>query len=187
MKLLTVIPASAAYGEPARTQGTKVVDQEGNEIEGVTRIELVAEVDDVWRATIACCAQVKGPIYAETKVIDVTNLSDAAQRQMREQKASLESSIAIIEKLDTATEDNPVIARARAEIERLSTALQQIGEASTKLSPAKRLALKLGKDRLEHFHAVEEARLNADIANAGLKWKPTAWYRRVWRRVRDAL
>jgi hypothetical protein len=135
MKLLTVIPAGAAYGEPARTKGTKVVDQEGNEIEGVTRIELVAEFDDVWRATITCNAQVGGPIYAETEVIDVTNLSSD----------------------------------------------------SVEYSPAKRLALKLGKDRLEHFHAVEEARLNADIANAGLKWKPTAWYRRVWRRVRDAL
>lgn len=39
------------------THGTKVL-VDGVEMKGVTRVELVANVDDVWRARIECYAQV---------------------------------------------------------------------------------------------------------------------------------
>lgn len=41
------------------SHGTKVLLDDGSELQGVTRIELVAEVnDDVWRARIDCTARV---------------------------------------------------------------------------------------------------------------------------------
>jgi len=52
-KLVRIVPVSAGDDRPNPTQGTAVYvgDQE---ITGVTRIELVCEVNNVWRAKIEC-------------------------------------------------------------------------------------------------------------------------------------
>lgn len=47
-----------------RTQGTKVFVG-GQQLSGVYRIELVGEVDDVWRARIWCHAQVQTDLLSE--------------------------------------------------------------------------------------------------------------------------
>lgn len=54
--LARIIPNEASGDELSRTQGTKVMvgDQP---LRGVTKITLVAGVDDVWRATIECMVQ----------------------------------------------------------------------------------------------------------------------------------
>ena len=45
--------------------GTKVYDADGNEIGGVTKIELIAEVNQPWRAVITCDAVLAGELMAE--------------------------------------------------------------------------------------------------------------------------
>lgn len=53
-----IVGVPAEPGEPQRTQGTKVLLPSGEELKGVHRIVLVAEVNDLWRAEIHCHAQV---------------------------------------------------------------------------------------------------------------------------------
>lgn len=72
MRLLKIIPIKADPGEPTRTRGTKVVTEDGREVEGVTKIELVAECNDVWRARIDCLVQVDGEIQVEVLKSDLT-------------------------------------------------------------------------------------------------------------------
>lgn len=50
------------------TQGTKVLGPGGVAIDGVKRIELVAEVDDVWRAKIDCMVSVPHPFRVDANV-----------------------------------------------------------------------------------------------------------------------
>lgn len=52
--LITIIPPKAKPGFPAATMGTKVLGPDGVAIGGITRIELIGEVNDVWRARIDC-------------------------------------------------------------------------------------------------------------------------------------
>ncbi|WQI19770.1 hypothetical protein U2S91_16705 [Stenotrophomonas maltophilia] len=59
MGIVTIIPPPVDDGSGlTRTQGTKVL-VDGQELKGVTKVELVASVDDVWRARIECVAQVQ--------------------------------------------------------------------------------------------------------------------------------
>lgn len=59
MGILTIIPPPAEECSGlTRTQGTKLL-VDGQELKGVTRVVLVAEVGDVWRARIECMAHVQ--------------------------------------------------------------------------------------------------------------------------------
>lgn len=59
MGIVTIIPPPVDDGSGlTRTQGTKVL-VDGQELKGVTRVELVASGDDVWRARIECMAHVQ--------------------------------------------------------------------------------------------------------------------------------
>lgn len=59
MGIVTIIPPPMDDRSGlTRTQGTKVL-VDGEELKGVTRVELFAGVDDVWRARIECVAQVQ--------------------------------------------------------------------------------------------------------------------------------
>lgn len=59
MGTVTIVPAVPDEGSGlTRTQGTKVL-VDGHELKGVTRVVLVAEVGDVWRAHIECYAQMQ--------------------------------------------------------------------------------------------------------------------------------
>ncbi|WP_414486039.1 hypothetical protein [Stenotrophomonas maltophilia] len=59
MGIVTIIPPPVDDGSGlTRTQGTKVL-VDGQELKGVTKVELVASVDDVWRARIECVAKVQ--------------------------------------------------------------------------------------------------------------------------------
>lgn len=55
---LKVVPCPGS----AKTQGTLVVGPDGKEIGGITRIELVAEMNDLWRARIDCMVSIEGEI-----------------------------------------------------------------------------------------------------------------------------
>lgn len=49
---VTVVPPEAEEGHSAKTQGTKVLLADGTELGLVTRIELSADINDLWRGTI---------------------------------------------------------------------------------------------------------------------------------------
>jgi hypothetical protein len=49
-KTIRIIPPAPTETGLTRSQGTRVVTGSGDEIEGVTRIELTAQVNDLWRA-----------------------------------------------------------------------------------------------------------------------------------------
>lgn len=59
LNIVTVVPpACDARTGTCRATGTKVLLRDGSELQGVTRIELVAEVGELWRARIDCVATV---------------------------------------------------------------------------------------------------------------------------------
>jgi len=59
MGIVTIIPPPMDDRSGlTRTEGTKVL-VDGQELKGVTKVELVAGVDDVWRARIECFAQMQ--------------------------------------------------------------------------------------------------------------------------------
>lgn len=59
MGIVTIIPPPVDDGSGlTRTHGTKVL-VDGQELKGVTKVELVGSVDDVWRARIECFAQMQ--------------------------------------------------------------------------------------------------------------------------------
>lgn len=59
MGTVTIVPAPVDERTGTTlTRGTKVL-VDGVALKGVTRVELVAEVDDVWRARIECYAQMQ--------------------------------------------------------------------------------------------------------------------------------
>lgn len=51
-------PEQGKPGMPTLTQGTRVCTHDGQPIGGITRIELIAEPQDVWRARIDCHVEV---------------------------------------------------------------------------------------------------------------------------------
>jgi hypothetical protein len=53
-----IVPSAPCSLGVSKTQGTQVLMPDGTPIPRVHRIELVADVDDVWRATIHCYVQV---------------------------------------------------------------------------------------------------------------------------------
>lgn len=68
MMLAKIVPAEQQTRDsPSPTRGTRVVLPSGEHLPGVTRIELVADVDDVWRATITCMVE-PSPIHANCVV-----------------------------------------------------------------------------------------------------------------------
>ena len=77
MRLLKIIPIKADPGEPTLTRGTKVVTEDGCEVGGVTRIELAAECNDVWRARIDCMIQVDGEIQVEVMESDPAQIRES--------------------------------------------------------------------------------------------------------------
>jgi len=61
--IVIVQPAPADSGAvPAH--GTKVLTQDGREIDGITAVTLHAEVGDIWRATIECYPHVSESMVA---------------------------------------------------------------------------------------------------------------------------
>lgn len=55
---------------PSKTQGTEVYCGDAK-LGGVTKIELVAETNDVWRAVIHCHVIVKGDVSAIADIIPI--------------------------------------------------------------------------------------------------------------------
>lgn len=51
---VSIVPPVTTPGLPTVARGTKVISSDGGEIHGVTKIELIATPDDVWRARIEC-------------------------------------------------------------------------------------------------------------------------------------
>lgn len=75
MGIVTIIPPPADEGRGfTRTQGTKVL-VDGQELKGVTRVVLVAEVGDVWRARIECMAHVQAMPGMWVEVHEATQLT----------------------------------------------------------------------------------------------------------------
>lgn len=68
MALIRIIPAIDTHGEVTPTQGTKVFLGD-TEITGIYRIEVTADINDVWRAVIHCHCHVEG-ITAEAEFVD---------------------------------------------------------------------------------------------------------------------
>lgn len=69
--------AKIQFGDQAglgltKTQGTKVILEDGSELEGIRKIVLTAEVNDFWRADITCGVNLTGQVGA---VVDVTSLA----------------------------------------------------------------------------------------------------------------
>ncbi|MCU1054182.1 hypothetical protein JAK47_06490 [Stenotrophomonas maltophilia] len=59
MGIVTIVPPPVDERSGlTRAQGTRVL-VDGQELKGVTKVELVASVDDVWRARIECMAHVR--------------------------------------------------------------------------------------------------------------------------------
>jgi len=56
--IITVVPPVTKPGMPTLTQGTQVLLPDGAKVAGVTRIELIAEVNGLWRARIDCAVNV---------------------------------------------------------------------------------------------------------------------------------
>jgi hypothetical protein len=57
MAILRVVPAEPRDGKgPHRCQGTKLFVG-GQELTGVTSVELVAQVNEVWRAKVECMVE----------------------------------------------------------------------------------------------------------------------------------
>ena len=52
-KYLRIVPAIQSDDQPTPTMGTKVFVG-GQELAGITKIEMVCGLDDVWRAVIHC-------------------------------------------------------------------------------------------------------------------------------------
>lgn len=52
-------------------RGTKVVTEDGHEITGVTKVTLIAEAGDVWRAVIECVPHLSGDLIASLPGLDV--------------------------------------------------------------------------------------------------------------------
>lgn len=58
--IATIVPPELGDGEwYAKTQGTKVVLEDGSVLSGVTKITLVAVTDDIWRAVIECNVKIQ--------------------------------------------------------------------------------------------------------------------------------
>lgn len=53
-ELATIVPMTGPEGSPTMARGTRVMLADGSELKGVTRIELIAEVDSYWKVRIDC-------------------------------------------------------------------------------------------------------------------------------------
>ena len=63
-----IFPGLDANGEPQlSTMGTRVMLAPDIQLRGITRIELLAEVDGLWRATIECDVRLQ-PIKARVQL-----------------------------------------------------------------------------------------------------------------------
>lgn len=69
--LMKIVPGMSEDGKPTLTHGTRVVLPDGTEVQGVTHIELVAHVNDVWRAKIECIVQPPESIDVLAEVVEV--------------------------------------------------------------------------------------------------------------------
>jgi len=57
--LATIIPPATPADGYTRTQGTRVQLSDGSFLSGIKRIEIVAEVNGIWRARIDCMVNVQ--------------------------------------------------------------------------------------------------------------------------------
>ena len=83
LKVVTIKPGPASGGGMAHhTKGTKVILSDGSELSGVTRINLHAEPNDIWKAVIEVYPEAVQVVSAEatTCVVEVTALSDEQRR-----------------------------------------------------------------------------------------------------------
>ena len=65
MKVLRVVPPPAKPGQAVTAQGTQVLGADGQQLPGVTKVELVVETGGLWMARIHCLVAVEGEIVAE--------------------------------------------------------------------------------------------------------------------------
>ena len=90
MNIVKITPREPVDGQPTRTQGTEVWLADGTKLEGVTRIELTAEVNDIWRAKIdvvVTAVQLEGVLavivantFKAQGEAEVTGLEDDSRR-----------------------------------------------------------------------------------------------------------
>jgi hypothetical protein len=73
--LATVVPPHSEPGDLTVTRGTKVLLPDGSELKGVTRIELVGAVNDVWRARISCMVNMQPIRGAALHIVEAKPLS----------------------------------------------------------------------------------------------------------------
>lgn len=76
---LKIIPAPSESG-PHLAQGTKVVTENGVEINGVTKIQLSAEVGGIWEAVIHAFVVAPDELFAELEYKEVTDLRDVSRK-----------------------------------------------------------------------------------------------------------
>lgn len=70
MAYAKIIPGKDNDDQPSLVcQGTRVVLEDGVELEGVTKIVLTAEVGEVWRAEIHCCVLVPEQLASTLRLI----------------------------------------------------------------------------------------------------------------------
>ena len=82
-RVATIIPAPPKDGNSCHlTQGTRVLLDDGSELDGVVSITLSAVSNGLWSATIEVLPQVVPSITAnaEVKVIDITALKDESSQ-----------------------------------------------------------------------------------------------------------
>lgn len=84
---VTIVPPTAEPGQLLPSQGTKVILPDGTELEGVTKVEMVASLNDVWRAVIHLHAHMAVAQGVEATFVavpeetgDVTDLASSERR-----------------------------------------------------------------------------------------------------------
>lgn len=75
-QFLKVIPNSTGEG-PQTSNGTKVITEDGVEIQGITKINITAEVGEPWKA------QIELMLIPSEFIIETTNLSTISREYIK--------------------------------------------------------------------------------------------------------
>lgn len=90
MNLVTICPPEPNESGLTKTQGTRIVLSDGSELHGITKIVLTADLNDIWRAEVAChfkaselpnvLAQIEATAIPEGVMAEATTFVDEAHR-----------------------------------------------------------------------------------------------------------
>ncbi|MYZ41407.1 hypothetical protein [Schauerella aestuarii] len=88
-KLISIVPPPLSEDGHLPCMGTQILTADGKKIEGVTRVELIAEVGEVWRAVVHLMVQPHrlDGVKAE---YDVTTLEDESRQFTSVQQAAID-------------------------------------------------------------------------------------------------